>query len=131
MSIACPMFESEVSSLDAVRTARTGVKPPSTARRIEANRRNARRSTGPRTAEGKARVSRNALKHGLCSNYACLPSEREITFDIFVGELEQEMRPRTVLQRNPRAGATRAALSRGTCAAVLRGRRRSRQMCRG
>lgn len=34
-------------------------------RRIEANRRNARKSTGPRTTEGRARVSRNARKHGL------------------------------------------------------------------
>jgi hypothetical protein len=34
-------------------------------RRIEANRRNATRSTGPKTAQGKARASRNARKHGL------------------------------------------------------------------
>jgi hypothetical protein len=32
---------------------------------IEANRANARRSAGPRTAAGKARASRNALRHGL------------------------------------------------------------------
>ena len=34
-------------------------------RKIAANRRNARRSTGPRTAATKARASRNALRHGL------------------------------------------------------------------
>jgi len=32
---------------------------------ISANRANARRSTGPRSAAGKARVGRNALRHGL------------------------------------------------------------------
>ncbi len=34
-------------------------------RQMEANRRNAISSTGPRTVEGKARSSRNALKHGI------------------------------------------------------------------
>lgn len=34
-------------------------------RQIEANRKNARRSTGPKTAAGKAKSSRNAFRHGL------------------------------------------------------------------
>jgi hypothetical protein len=37
------------------------------AAKIAANRRNAQRSTGPRSAAAKARVSRNALRHGLAS----------------------------------------------------------------
>jgi len=36
-----------------------------TSLKIEANRKNASRSSGPRTAAGKARTSRNALRHGL------------------------------------------------------------------
>jgi hypothetical protein len=66
---------------------------------VAANRRNARRSTGPRTAEGKARASRNALKHGLCAGYGPLPSECEATFNMFLDELREELRPRTALQR--------------------------------
>ncbi|WP_247380105.1 hypothetical protein [Bradyrhizobium sp. 143] len=34
-------------------------------RQIEANRSNAKCSTGPKTARGKAKSSRNALRHGL------------------------------------------------------------------
>src|SRR5580704_12587095 len=34
-------------------------------RKIEANRKNARASTGPKTAQGRARLARNALRHGL------------------------------------------------------------------
>ena len=35
--------------------------------KIAANRRNAQRSTGPRTASGKARIRHNAFKHGLAA----------------------------------------------------------------
>jgi hypothetical protein len=38
-----------------------------TAAQIEANRRNAKRSTGPKSDDGKDRVRRNALRHGLAA----------------------------------------------------------------
>jgi len=44
-------------------------------RRIEANRQNAQRSTGPKTAEGKARVAQNAMAHRLFSRQSLLPDE--------------------------------------------------------
>ena len=36
-----------------------------TRKQVEANKQNAQHGTGPRTADGKARVGHNALKHGL------------------------------------------------------------------
>ena len=45
-------------------------------KQIQANRRNARKSTGPKTAKGKAVVRLNALKHGLrAENALLLPGE--------------------------------------------------------
>jgi hypothetical protein len=69
-------------------------------RRVAANRRNAQRSTGPRTAAGKRRASRNAIKHGLCSPRACLPGECAATYATFVAEVEEELQPRTPMQRS-------------------------------
>ena len=37
---------------------------PISEKRLAANRENAKKSSGPRTPEGKARSSRNAVKHG-------------------------------------------------------------------
>jgi hypothetical protein len=50
-----------------------------------ANRRNARRSTGPRSAEGKQKSSQNALKWGLASprGGVLLPTECRDEFDAF------------------------------------------------
>jgi hypothetical protein len=44
---------------------------------IEANRRNAQKSTGPRTPEGKLTVSQNALRHGICSGFARMADESD------------------------------------------------------
>jgi len=49
--------------------------------RIEANRQNARMSTGPRTLEGKAVSSQNAATHGLLSREAVLPGEDRDAFE--------------------------------------------------
>jgi hypothetical protein len=44
-------------------------------RQIEANRRNAQKSTGPRSEDGKQRASRNAVRHGLTAETVIEPLE--------------------------------------------------------
>lgn len=46
-------------------------------RKLQANRRNALKSTGPRTRRGKARSSRNALRHGIATITSCNPTYAE------------------------------------------------------
>ena len=48
----------------------------STPAQIEANRKNAGHSTGPKTPKGKGRASQNAVRHGLRADLAVLPFEQ-------------------------------------------------------
>jgi hypothetical protein len=62
-------------------------------RRITANRSNALRSTGPKTAVGKARAAQNATTHGLLARRLLLPDEDPAKFDASAKALQQEWRP--------------------------------------
>jgi len=66
-------------------------------RKRAANQQNARRSTGPRTLEGKAKVRYNALKHGLLAKEVIVPLgdeyEKRADFDHLVHELYKHYAP--------------------------------------
>jgi hypothetical protein len=68
-------------------------------RKIEANRRNARRSTGPRTPEGKARSRMNALRHTLRGSLPQLLEEDSEAFLCHRRSLLRQWRPRDELER--------------------------------
>jgi len=50
---------------------RMPTNPPLSEKRLAANRANAAHSTGPRTAEGKARSAQNSRKHGFAASKFC------------------------------------------------------------
>jgi hypothetical protein len=72
-----------------------------TKKQIAANRRNARKSTGPRTAEGRKHSKGNALKHGLTAAQITVFDERPEDFENFysgllaalipIGALEEQL----------------------------------------
>ena len=72
--------------------------PPPINRQSEANRRNALRSTGPRTAAGKAVVRDNALKHGFLSRHLIIEGESAEDFQQLLDELMAEYRPVGVVE---------------------------------
>ena len=66
---------------------------------IAANRLNAQASTGPRTAEGKARVARNSAKLGLFAARDLVLPEEQAEYDELRSDLEAEILPATVMER--------------------------------
>jgi hypothetical protein len=66
-----------------------------TARQMEANRLNAKNSTGPKTPEGKAKSSMNRLTHGFASSSFITPEENGHEFIALLDDLTAEHRPMT------------------------------------
>jgi hypothetical protein len=63
-------------------------------RQQDANRRNAAKSNGPITPEGRAAVRHNALKHGFTAAEIVLPTvEEQIDFEQFRAAFEAEHQP--------------------------------------
>jgi hypothetical protein len=67
--------------------------------RLAANRLNAMKSTGPRTAEGKAKSRGNALKHGMTGEGVVLPTDEAARVDARAALLEAEMKPSGEMSR--------------------------------
>jgi len=78
------------------------MKPETSLARIKSNRRNARKSTGPKTKRGKDIVKWNALKHGLLSREVVIPTgdgkESRSDFESLLEALSQELNPVGVLE---------------------------------
>jgi hypothetical protein len=69
------------------------------ATRAAASRRNGAKSRGPKTAEGKARSARNALKHGLCGQRFVVLGDKDLAaFDALEAALTAELAPQGALQ---------------------------------
>ena len=63
-------------------------------KQVEANKRNAKRSTGPKTETGKAVSRQNAYKHGLTAQTIVVGDEDPSQFEELRAELVQEFKPR-------------------------------------
>jgi hypothetical protein len=64
-----------------------------TAKQRTANRRNAQKSTGPKSPEGKATIRLNAMKHGLLSREVLLPDEDETALVELGKRLRAQLQP--------------------------------------
>ena len=68
------------------------------ARQIEANRRNAKASTGPKTNLGKQRASQNAVRHGLTAETVLVPLEDAADYQAFEQAVTADYEAETAVQ---------------------------------
>jgi hypothetical protein len=61
--------------------------------RLRANRRNAQKSTGPKTPEGKTRSALNATRHGILSQVIHLPEEEMASYNEFTERYVASVQP--------------------------------------
>ena len=67
-------------------------------RQLEANRENAKRSTGPRSAVGRARSRMNSRKHGLTATTLVIGDEDPTQFELLRAEFLQEYTPQSAME---------------------------------
>ena len=64
-----------------------------TAKQLLANKDNARKSTGPKSAAGKLKSSQNAIKHGLCTEKFMVIGEKVDELIYIKDELVNQLKP--------------------------------------
>ena len=67
----------------------------STDKQIAANRENAKKSTGPRTAAGKRKSRRNAVRHGLTAETIIDVLEEAADYEALAAAIGADFRPAT------------------------------------
>src|SRR5262249_23501211 len=85
-------------------------------KRIRANRRNARKSIGPKTEAGKSISKMNALKHGLDAETLILPGEDEPAFQARLDSWKASLPPRNPLEESLMEQAARLSWKLGRAA---------------
>ena len=77
--------------------------------RIDANRQNAQKSTGPRTEEGKSKVRWNALKDGATARSPVIPGEDPAEFQRRLDTWIEDLKPQNDAERYLVEHAVRAS----------------------
>ncbi len=93
-----------------------------TNKQIAANRRNSKRSTGPKTPEGKTICGLNSLRDGLYATTLILPSENKEQFDHIQAKYEALYQPRDAYEEklvDLLAGAEWKMMRAGRLAAAI------------
>jgi hypothetical protein len=91
----CYFFNQAISMTDHVSESDSLApsKKPVSQARLRANRKNAKKSTGPTSPKGKKRSSLNATRHGILSQVIHLPEEELKSYDEFTARYVASLEP--------------------------------------
>ena len=96
-----PTPKDGIERSDAAEICQLPPKKPSS-KRVEANRRNAALSTGPKTLQGKRNASKNATRHGLLSQDVVVAighhRESQEDFDALLDDMRDCFKPRSLIE---------------------------------
>ena len=88
-----PKHELNAFHTQGVDRPRKVKKAMTTKKQLQANRNNAKLSTGPKTDEGKQICAQNPLKHGLRSKHPVIPGEDPVEYQHKLDQLRADIRP--------------------------------------
>ena len=92
-----PLNRNALGANDPSSSNSTNGKSPTSARKIESNRRNSKKSTGPKTEKGKKMVSKNAIRHGFFSKFLLIQhpdgKESQGEYNDFYAEICEHFQP--------------------------------------
>ena len=69
-----------------------------TLKQVEANRKNAQKSTGPVTEHGKAVVAKNAISHGILSTHVFIEEDERDVYEEFRVDMLRSLDPKGAVE---------------------------------
>ncbi len=94
------MINTQISDFPiSIEKSEIGNQKNSTQKQFDANRHNAKLSTGPKTEAGRGVVAKNALKHGVFSKQILLDGESKRDFESLETEFYDHFQPQGFLER--------------------------------
>jgi|GEM_PF-1097964 len=93
LASATPEKDIPRKTLDSKKLLRTASEA-----QLEANRKNSEKSTGPKRPEGKEKVSKNALKHGILSKHLYVQELEIEEFNLVAEEMRKSLDPKGALE---------------------------------
>ena len=87
------LIDSKIAEAKTAKSVTKPIRKPATSKKTQSNRQNAKRSTGPKSAEGKAKAAANSLKHGFFASVQHLNPHDAPAYQSTLADLRMGLQP--------------------------------------